>query len=160
MRLTVWLSRPDPASANCVDAQGQIFGKGAMEWKVGTCSGHHTTALSGGEGARSQQYLILRYTNDPRYMVGGEAGHGALEHIEANGISRHEILVVKLFGEEDVQEACKQCRILAVLRLEMQNGVFGRFEIARIDYKQHAPVIPGRIHGLPRVDAGATPGKY
>src|SRR3546814_6217414 len=82
MRLTVWLSRPDPASANCVDAQGQIFGKGAMEWKVGTCSGHHTTALSGGEGARSQQYLILRYTNHPRYMVGGEAGHGALERSE------------------------------------------------------------------------------
>src|SRR3546814_8370456 len=95
MRLTVWLSRPDPASANCVDAQGQIFGKGAMEWKVGTCSGHHTTALSGGEGARSQQYLILRYTNHPRYMVGGEDGHGALEHIEAKGIGRHEIRVVK-----------------------------------------------------------------
>src|SRR3546814_1662438 len=64
MRLTVWLSRPDPASANCVDAQGQIFGKGAMEWKVGTCSGHHTTALSGGEGARSQQYLILRRSEE------------------------------------------------------------------------------------------------
>src|SRR3546814_16637410 len=76
-----------------------------MEWKVGTCSGHHTTALSGGEGARSQQYLILRYTNHPRYMVGGEAGHGALEHIEANGIDRHEIRVVKLFVEDEVQRS-------------------------------------------------------
>src|SRR3546814_19283133 len=52
MRLTVWLSRPAPASANCVDAQGQIFGKGATEGKVGTCSSHHTTALSCGESAR------------------------------------------------------------------------------------------------------------
>src|SRR3546814_19984434 len=79
-----------------------------MEWKVGTCSGHHKTALSGGEGARSQQYLILRYTNHPRYTVGGEAGHGALEHIKANGIGRPEIRDVKLFGEDDVQDACQK----------------------------------------------------
>src|SRR3546814_11981213 len=107
MRLTVWLSRPDPASANCGDAQGQIFGKGAMEWKVGTCSGHHTTALSDCGGASSQQYMILLSTNQPLYMIGTVAAHGAPEHREANGYRSPELSVAKPLGDKHVQETYK-----------------------------------------------------
>ena len=93
------------------------------------------------EDARGRDEFFGPDIGIPRRRLRREAVHRATEVVEAGDVLGDELVVVELFGEDDVEHRCEQRSVVPWQRLEMDLGQPGCLGVPRVDDQQlHAPV--------------------